>query len=815
MLQSGGADKLMVKDVPGVEPSAAVLLQGELVMLVLIQILALYQLLKSFRKKNDKKLSGAVLVISVAVTQIAINTPPGLMQMGRTAYMYPMIVLMVAGITFLGAAMIEQWKEATIEESERQERIRAYKKERKRRLKFEGRYSRLFYQIIWKNFCYNKKEYSLFFVSMVTIAGVIFSGFGIRRILTANASNENFLLGEGLGVILMNFIVVSMLMSVCLLTFILLYYLKSRMRSLSMLLILGIRRKTLFLYCGLELFSCFLAGNVLVFLFKRFILFVTKGNLEGKAVDIGVYAAALLCVLAVFLLSLVATHDVYTEIGHYSSGEADTVKEKMPGRMRVPGFILGVILTGVAVMGYNRRAAGEGMTYIACMFLGIFLLMKYGGCIWLNRKKKNTESYLKHMVCRNVFYHKFKTSVRYLFILTVIHISVLFVFTVPVASGMAAEPVEELYPYDVMCLANESDLPLFEEMEEELKVHIRQVPMCRVTTVDNTKQPDNMMSVVLPQGQNIGVSVSTYRKLKEWAGQKPAEFTLDDEGNEIYVVYQQDKAVEAHPIDWYQSPNTPYVRIGQPVASYNYRFREKLFPPRTIRGEETGSVTGCFRKGRYENLIVFSDAYFDKVTLQETEGATELVLFDIPEGKEAEVKEYLKKFAEVHKEDEMINASVKSYYLGKEEQRQRKTERMLEEAVNLFLIVLLAAVEMLLLHTKISAEMSSLAKKYRFLEILGMKHKERIAAAKKEVRAFLVIPVTAAAVISLILTGITLHLRQYSILDMAGYFRRAVWIYAAYIVAVTLDVRFLQRHILNNLGLTEEKGERKRDTDGR
>ena len=52
MLQSGGADKLMVKDVPGVEPSAAVLLQGELVMLVLIQILALYQLLKSFRKKN-------------------------------------------------------------------------------------------------------------------------------------------------------------------------------------------------------------------------------------------------------------------------------------------------------------------------------------------------------------------------------------------------------------------------------------------------------------------------------------------------------------------------------------------------------------------------------------------------------------------------------------------------------------------------------------------------------------------------------------------------------------------------------------------
>ena len=45
-------------------------------------------------------------------------------------------------------------------------------------------------------------------------------------------------------------------------------------------------------------------------------------------------------------------------------------------------------------------------------------------------------------------------------------------------------------------------------------------------------------------------------------------------------------------------------------------FRAKLDSPtyiqRTIAGEEFGSLIGCFRQGKLENVVVFSDEYFKK-----------------------------------------------------------------------------------------------------------------------------------------------------------------------------------------------------------
>ena len=79
------------------------------------------------------------------------------------------------------------------------------------------------------------------------------------------------------------------------------------------------------------------------------------------------------------------------------------------------------------------------------------------------------------------------------------------------------------------------------------------------------------------------------------------------------MVYQQDQGAKAKPIDWYMMTKEPYLHIGQPLVAYNaYEYRT-YYPMRHIVGEETSSLIGCFRQGRYENLIVFSDTYFEKV----------------------------------------------------------------------------------------------------------------------------------------------------------------------------------------------------------
>ena len=40
---------------------------------------------------------------------------------------------------------------------------------------------------------------------------------------------------------------------------------------------------------------------------------------------------------------------------------------------------------------------------------------------------------------------------------------------------------------------------------------------------------------------------------------------------------------------------------------------QTYYPVRTITGSETSSLIGAFKQGKYENLIVFADAYFDKI----------------------------------------------------------------------------------------------------------------------------------------------------------------------------------------------------------
>lgn len=51
----------------------------------------------------------------------------------------------------------------------------------------------------------------------------------------------------------------------------------------------------------------------------------------------------------------------------------------------------------------------------------------------------------------------------------------------------------------------------------------------------------------------------------------------------------------------------PFLHIGQPVEYYDNYKPKSVFPDREIAGEEIGSLTGCFRQGLLENLIVFSE----------------------------------------------------------------------------------------------------------------------------------------------------------------------------------------------------------------
>lgn len=72
---------------------------------------------------------------------------------------YPFLMILITGVWFISIRVMGEWDEASKKVHEERRLKKAYRKERKRRLKFPGRYCRLHYRILWKNLWHNKKDY--------------------------------------------------------------------------------------------------------------------------------------------------------------------------------------------------------------------------------------------------------------------------------------------------------------------------------------------------------------------------------------------------------------------------------------------------------------------------------------------------------------------------------------------------------------------------------------------------------------------------------------------------------------------------------
>lgn len=169
-------------------------------------------------------------------------------------------------------------------------------------------------------------------------------------------------------------------------------------------------------------------------------------------------------------------------------------------------------------------------------------------------------------------------------------------------------------------------------------------------------------------------------------------------------MYQQDQGTKAKPIDHYQLMIHPNLHIGQPLFGFDTMEHQTYYPVRTITGSETSSLIGAFKQGKYENLIVFADAYFDKIkdywkttdmntgekiktsdaVLEENihEWPTKLVLANVPEKYQKKADQLTIDFAKQHAYDESFDSLVKSTYTKTEAAKKRQMERILECVMN-------------------------------------------------------------------------------------------------------------------------------------
>lgn len=719
---------------------------------------------------------------------------------GQILGFYSLFVVL-AGVWILAGKMLETWDETARIVKQEREQKELYRKERKKRLYFPGRYSKLYYAILWKDLKSRYKDAFFLCFSVFLSTLFLYTGIGIRNIFSASYSESaSGVLGLGLLEIMSDFLLVSVVVSVFLVTIILSVYRRKRVGNTGIFHILGVRSHDFFVVWIAEMSGCFavsvsiglVAGGVFLRLLCMLIKKIYPSVGEMGAAGMSAYMGTVGGMLIIFLFAFGFSHDMQAAQRSMDVRGAMVQGEELPGKFKYWWLGIGCVIAACSILCYTQRRAAEGITFLSIFILALLIIIYNFWGARLEEGKKRLGDYLRTLPQMHMLRHRFGTSARYVGILVMIHIYFLFFFAMKVTSGIIATEPEDLYPYDYVLLANSKDAELVDEFRSQCEGEVTAYPMVRATTIDNTERLDPPRKIIEQQGQNIGISETTYRELKRLAGQEAEkDLGLDAEGESIHIVYQQDQASRAKPLDWYMLTTRPYLHVGQPLTDYDVDNYEKYYPKKKIAGEEVTSLIGCFKQGKYENLVVFSDAYFEKVKdnwkttdrytgepaeegnagLNDNiyEGPTQLLLINVPEEYAGKADEIVKRFREAHAYDESLDPLVDSAYSRREAVGKRQMEHAFEVIVNGFICIMLLIVSILLLYMKVEIEFPEMKVRYQFMERIGMRQKERIRAEKKEIDRFVKIPLGIAAPVSLVFTLIVFRLRYFDRQDVLLY----------------------------------------------
>lgn len=743
---------------------------------------------------------------------------------------FPLVFLVSCGIEFIAQKAMEQDPEIIQKMEKIQEEEKAQKKEEKERLEFEGRYSPLFYHFLWKNLKKTWRDYVLLVFCSSLVFFFIVVGFGMRTLLQKENNIEGIVQAFGsLSSILLNAMFPLAVVSVITIIILSFYYLRCRAGNYGIFLTLGMRKRTLQYFVALEfvsvlIFTVFIGGMfgtlVLYLLVKKSELFLGV-RLSMSQLGFLPYIQSFAALLLLYLVAFMAARDIFVSFRMGNSADLQLMKEKMPVKRRKFFIFVGIVLMFYSMFEYRQLRNFEKAELLVVFFAGLYLLLRYGIAEYLLRERKQG-NYLHNLLLHNQIFHRSKTNTAYIVAMSVLLFCVLFYFPFQFISVLLAEDEDILYPYDIVCMANEGDQDIFGRMQEKYQVTLDTYPMMRVTNLDSTEKTEGVMEPPPPQGEQIGISESTYQALKKRIDSKWKEKSLhlDSRGESVYIVHQQDKSIKAQPVDYWLSRKEPVLHIGVPIASgvnpYSVSTENTGFFMKKIKGEEIGSLIGVFGQGKWDNLIVFSDEYFKKaqelwkrtepatgilLTEEEVEeygytedefiqGPSELVLIQADEKKIPEIEKELKEFRARHTEDESYNNAVQSCYIKKNEVQKLRTERVMKSMMNVLMFLLFLLIYFVLLAVKILMERGIISRRSEFLACMGMRGKDRKCLICSELfRYFYILPVVMAALGAGIFTALVFYARQYQPEDIKRYLDNALPLWLVCLIVTGMVVR--------------------------
>lgn len=270
-----------------------------------------------------------------------------------------------------------------------------------------------------------------------------------------------------------------------------------------------------------------------------------------------------------------------------------------------------VMLISFVSMGFYW---GKGVEEVptSAVLAGLFLFMVTSAGNYLERLKGNGRLYYKRLVWLDQWYQQFYYNINVAFVTAAFLFIINFAFSVSLFDYLPVNTPEN-FPYDLVWMANEEDREFLDGLRKEYHLEVEEYPCFRAATGDYAEQ--------------TAISAETY---EQWTGE-----SLELKDREIYVVYQRDRADRNHLGIDYNTKN-PDIYIGNARAELWLYIQGEIIPGAEfdndykIVGYEDRVLTGIFGTAEQENIIVFSDEYYQKVC-GGAKGADLAVLMKIPD----------------------------------------------------------------------------------------------------------------------------------------------------------------------------------------
>lgn len=657
---------------------------------------------------------------------------------------------------------------------------------------------KLFINIIKKFLYGHYKEMQILVLCEMLLAAIAYAVANGYQMFSNGHSSEYFLQEDGISKSFVSAGAILLFCGMVLIITVLILYLGKRLPEYVFLQRMGISKKdlkTMILFEAaisylVSVIGGFFVGKALTEGLKSLMIHALHINLKlGKP---ALFTYPLICILILFLygLSFLLVKELQSDFLIITNINENARIEQLAGKFRIPKIIVGVILCVYSVCAYSKIYHYESVYLIIAFFAGLYLSLRNIVSILLeHRKHQNQKKYYKTLLLNHRFYYRINTVSRYILFFAMMSFLSCFYFGMQFISTVNAEKVERLYPYDFMCIADRSDDDLLEKLKEKYHVTLTEYPMIRVANADKTEHMEGKGETVI-QGQQIGISESTYYKLKKAIDPafKEKSLNLDKDGEKVYIVHQQDRATKAQPVDWYYGKKTPTLHIGLPCDYCDHSDKKTTYDEKIVAGEEIASLTGCYSTPKCENLIVFSDEYFakaknewkdtevltglkvedykalygDEAEPYIVEGPTKLVLIQADQKYVDQIDRELGAKEEKHKYIGNYDSAVKFHYSSQTAIVDMKTERAVKSLICIYIMITLSILNWIMVYAMYEMEKKEKTEREKFLIFMGMNRKERQRMRQREWYIYWVVPGIILMVSTVLFLKDTMIARMYT-----------------------------------------------------